>query len=99
MKKGKYEDGIPLSEALQHYFEALGMDDKMVETGVLSKWKEIIGDSVAVRTKEIYIKDKTLYLSINSSVVREELVQKKSEIINKLNACAGRTIVNKIYLK
>jgi len=40
-----------------------------------------------------------LYLSINSSVVREELAQKKSEIINKLNACAGRTIVNKIYLK
>ncbi|MGB1102584.1 MAG: DUF721 domain-containing protein [Crocinitomicaceae bacterium] len=99
MKKGKYEDGINMREALDHYFKALGMDEKMIETGVLFKWEEIMGKSVAARTKAIYIKDKVLYLSINSSVVREELSQKKSEIIDKLNACANREIVNKIYLK
>lgn len=99
MKKGKYEDGIHVSEALSHYFKALGLDDKMLETQVLSKWKEIMGEAVAVRTKEMYIRDQTLYLTINSSVVRDELSQEKSEIINKLNACAGKTLVKEIYLK
>jgi predicted nucleic acid-binding Zn ribbon protein len=99
LKDKKYEDGMHVSEALGHYFKALGMDDKMLETRVLSQWKSLMGEAVAVRTKAIYIRDQILYLTINSSVVRDELSQEKSEIIDKLNACAGKMIVKEIYFK
>ncbi|MDA7803214.1 DUF721 domain-containing protein [Crocinitomix sp.] len=99
MKKDRNQDSIPMKEALDGFFKALGMEDKMNETRVLSKWEELMGDAVAKRTTNKYIREKKLYLEINSSVMRDELQQQKAAIIVKVNACAGKELITDIFLK
>ena len=75
------------------------MEDKMHETSVLSQWEALMGDAVAKRTEELFIREKVLYIELNSSVMRDELHQSKSEIIAKINGAAGMELITDIFLK
>lgn len=99
LKKDRNKDSIPMKDALSNYFKAMGMEDKINETRVLSQWGDIMGEAIAKRTEDIYIKDEKLFIRVNSSVIRDELQQQKAEIIKKLNTIAGRKIISEIFLK
>lgn len=100
MKKGRnHQDGLPIKEALDGYFKALGIDEKIHETRVLSKWEELMGEAVSKRTDKKYIKNKILYLQMSSAVMRDELQHDKQAIIEKVNAAAGCELITDIYLR
>ena len=69
----------------------------MKEYDIIAAWPELMGKAVAHRTKEIHIKHQTLYLKIDSSVMREELLLGKQIIIDRLNDYAGQEIVTDIW--
>lgn len=97
MKKDRNQNSVPLSEALDSYFKALGIDKDVHIAKVLAKWPEVMGEAVAKRTEKIYLKNGVLHLEINSSVMRDELFQQKTEIKNKLNALAGYEMVSEVF--
>ena len=50
-------------------------------------------------TKNIYIKDRTLFVQLGSSVVRSELMMIRDEIMKRLNERAGKDVIDKIVLR
>ncbi|MBC7653163.1 MAG: DUF721 domain-containing protein, partial [Oligoflexus sp.] len=48
------------------------------------------------RTKEIFIRDKKLFVRIESSVVKNELTIMRQQIITNLNEKAGVVVVREI---
>ena len=74
-----------------------GWDGKMKEIDVLSKWEEMMGRAVFLRTKNIYIRNRILHLEIDSSVMREELLFGKSIIIQRVNETAGAEIITDVW--
>jgi predicted nucleic acid-binding Zn ribbon protein len=95
----KHEDGIPIKKAIDGYFKAMGLDDKMLETKALSNWSNLMGEAVAKRTKTKYIKDRILFVELTSSVMREELMLEKSKIIDKFNGAAGKELIDDLYFR
>jgi predicted nucleic acid-binding Zn ribbon protein len=89
---------MPLSEAMQHYLKAIGAEQKIHEAGILAKWEEIMGEAVAKRTEKKYIRERVLYLEMNSSVMRDELMQQRTKIVEKINALSGVSIIDDVYL-
>lgn len=87
-----------MRDAMQSYLKALGIDQKMHEASVLAKWSEIMGEAVDKRTDKKYIKDRILHIELNSSVMRDELMHQRSDIIKKINAISGYDIIDDIYL-
>jgi predicted nucleic acid-binding Zn ribbon protein len=87
----------PLKEVIDKFLKAYAWDGKMKEMDVVAAWPELMGIAVANRTKEIRIQNKKLYLTIDSSVMREELLLGKQIIIDRLNDYAGQEIVNDIW--
>lgn len=69
----------------------------MKELDVINAWPELMGPAVANRTKDIRIKNKTLYLTLDSSVMRDELANGKSIIIHRINEKVGFEIINDIW--
>jgi hypothetical protein len=69
----------------------------MKEMDLVAAWPELMGIAVANRTKEIRIQNKKLFLTIDSSVMREELLLGKQIIIDRLNDYAGQEIVTDIW--
>ena len=87
----------PLKEVIDRWLKAYKLDGKMKEIEVVNAWPELMGTAVAHRTKEISIRNKTLYLKMESSVMRDELAHGKSIIIQRVNEFAGMEIINDIW--
>jgi hypothetical protein len=66
---------------------------------VQNLWREVMGNNVNSYTNEIVLKKNTLYVNLNSSVLRQELSFGKQKIIDLLNNELGKTIIKKIVLR
>ncbi|MCO5937160.1 DUF721 domain-containing protein [Mucilaginibacter sp. RB4R14] len=74
-----------LKEAIEQMLNVYKIKRKFDETAIVTLWPDIVGKSVANRTKELFIKDKKLFLRIESSVIKHELVMMREQIIQKIN--------------
>jgi hypothetical protein len=86
-----------LGEVIDKLMKAYRLDGRMKEMDVLNKWEEMMGRAVFVRTKNIYIKNQILYLTIDSSVMRDELANGKSVIIHRVNETAGYAMIRDVW--
>ena len=85
-----------LKEAIEQMLQVYKIKRRFDETGVIAAWPELVGKSVANRTKELFIHDKKLFLRIESSVIKNELILMRSQIINKINEDAKAILLEDI---
>lgn len=84
---------LPLKDVLQEYVEAMKMKGKLTEVSLLNSWEKTVGPTISRSTKDIYIKDKKLFVRINSSVIRSELLLIKDGLMSRLNENAGTQVI------
>ncbi len=89
----------PISKIVDSYLKSAGIDNKIREVRMINSWEEIVGRSVAKLTTGIYFRNGVLFVSLRSSVVRNELMMLREGIIKALNDKAGSTLVRDIVLK
>lgn len=87
----------PLKEVLDRWLKAYGLEGKMKELDVINAWPELMGEAVAHRTTEIRIRNNKLFLKLGSSVMRDELLQGKSIIIQRVNEHAGIQLIDDVW--
>ncbi|MGV8878988.1 MAG: DUF721 domain-containing protein [Sphingobacteriaceae bacterium] len=85
-----------LKEAIAQMMQVYKIKRKFDETAIVTIWPEIMGAPVANRTKEVFIRNKKLFLRIESSVVKNELLIMRSQIIEKINEKAGSELVTEM---
>ena len=90
---------ISLAEAIKDYINEMKLGGKLSEAGIINSWEEIVGKAISSHTTRIYIKDHVLYVHLNSSVVRNELLMLREVLKEKLNEKAGAEIVKEIVLR
>ena len=76
-----------------------GLEEKLAEVRAVRAWEELLGKTVARYTKNLHVKNKTLFVSLSSSIVRNEIMMIRDELIKRLNEKAGRKIIDKIVVK
>lgn len=57
----------------------------MNQTTVMDSWGRLLGKTVSARTEKLFMRNKTLYVKLNSAPLRHELTMGKSKLINLLN--------------
>jgi len=90
---------ITLAEAVSDYIKELNLGEKLAETSLINSWEEIVGKAVSIRTSKIYIRDHVLFVHLNSSVVRNELIMLREPLRKKLNEKAGKEVILEIVLR
>jgi predicted nucleic acid-binding Zn ribbon protein len=85
-----------LKEAIEQMMQVYKIKRKFDETGIIAQWPQLVGKSVANRTKELFIHDKKLFLRIESSVIKNELMQMRTQIIEKINSEANSVLIEEI---
>lgn len=98
MSKDNNRDPKPLSGLVDRFMKAYGLEGKMEEMNIINNWEEIMGKAIANRTKSVRIHEKVLYIDLDSSVMREELQNAKSVIIQKVNEYAGKDLIMNVWL-
>ena len=88
-----------LAEAIKDMLKLYRLDDKMDEHKLIRSWEKAVGPGVAKHTTDIYISDRKLVVTINSAVVRNEVLYVRSRIIKDLNALVGTEVVDELVLR
>jgi predicted nucleic acid-binding Zn ribbon protein len=86
-----------LGDLVNKLMKAYRLDGRMKEMDVIAAWPEMMGIAVANRTKSISVRNKTLYITMDSSVMRDELSYGKSIIIERVNQQAGCELITDVW--
>ncbi|MEY4522310.1 MAG: hypothetical protein RIT10_1495 [Bacteroidota bacterium] len=87
----------PLKELIDKLMKAYQLDGKLNEMTVLEAWPEMMGIAVANRTVDLKIRNKTLYITMDSSVMRDELAHGKTIILHRVNEKAGYEMITDVW--
>ena len=90
MRRTNFE---PLGLVIDKVFRDLGLEKKMKEIQIKENWKHVVGPLFDKSTKKITIFNHTLFVSVDSAAIRNELMLNKTEIITKLNAIVNQQII------
>ncbi|GLB50384.1 DUF721 domain-containing protein [Neptunitalea lumnitzerae] len=95
----RYNENLSLSEALQSFIKENQLEKGMDKIEVRNAWVELMGNGVANYTQDVFLKNETLYVSLTSSVLREELSYGKQKIISMINENLGKDLVKELILR
>lgn len=88
-----------LKEAIDQLLKAYKLDDKMAEKRLIASWDSVMGAMIAKHTKDLAIRNKQLFVTLDSSALRNELSMAKTKIIKMLNDEVGQEVINEVILK
>ena len=90
---------ISISDALKEFVETNKLEKGLDKVNVAEAWTKLMGNGVNNYTTSVNLDRDTLYIQLNSSVLREELGYGKQKIINMLNEELGKEIIKKLILR
>ena len=66
---------------------------------IVQQWEKLMGKLIAKNTQKLYIKDKKLFLHIESSALKQELTYSKSKIIEIINNESGTDLIHEVIIR
>ena len=91
-------DDITIKQAVDKLLEVYRLRRKFDETSIVSAWSELIGSAIANRTQQIYIKDKKLFVRVESAVIKHELALMRKQIIGRVNEHVGQVVIEEFVI-
>jgi len=88
-----------IQEILEESLKSLHIDGKIYETRLMNAFPEIVGSGIAAHTKNIYISRGTLYVQMDSAVIRNELQMMRQSLIDHLNKQVGHETIKDIIFR
>jgi hypothetical protein len=86
-----------ISGALESFLEENPhLAQKLAETRLMDSWEKVLGSTVLRYTANMFIKNRRLYVKLNSSVVKNELMMCREKLIKNLNKEAGAQVIDDI---
>ena len=88
-----------LGYALKSCLKGADLQKGIDQVDLTAAWNEVLGPGVANYTVSVRLQGSTLFVSLSSSVLREELSLGRTRIIEMLNEQVGRAVVEKLVLR
>ncbi|NNK82804.1 MAG: DUF721 domain-containing protein [Flavobacteriaceae bacterium] len=95
----RLNDNLKISDVLKEFVEKNNLEQGLNKVDVKDAWEQLMGNGVNNYTNTVSLKNKTLYVSLSSSVLREELSYGKEKIIKMLNEALGKELIEKLVLR
>ena len=90
---------LNLSDALREFIKENRLQKGIDKVDARGAWEKLMGNGVNNYTTSIELKNDVLYVSLSSSVLRQELSMGKSKIIALLNEELGKELIKKLVLR
>jgi len=95
----RHNDHQKIGDVLASFVENSKLEKGLDMVRVEKAWQELMGNGVQNYTNNLKLHKGTLYVSLSSSVLRQELSYGKEKIIALINEELGKTVVSKLILR
>ena len=101
-KKGpnyRNQEALKLDDALEQMFETFNLKNKADQTSIITMWEELMGKTIASRTRKIFFKESVLFVELTSAPLKQELILAKEKIIGLLREKIGTQALKDIVFR
>lgn len=88
-----------LSDVIYQVLKEQHLDKPLFEKRLIEAWPLVLGSNIVKYTSELKIKNKVLYVSLTSSVLRHDLFLSREEIKKSLNRQVGAEVIVDIVFR
>lgn len=86
-------------EIFEKLFHSPDIAAKIAEGCLPDTWREVVGEQIACQTSQIRLVRGTMYVHVQSSVVRSELMLRRAALCAALNARSRVPVVKNLIVK
>ncbi len=88
----------PLADVLKQMVKVMKLGDNLNKTKIESLWEEKMGRTIATYTREIRLRDKVLYVTIESASLRSQLHFGREKIRQLFNNEIGEDFLKEVII-
>ena len=89
---------LNMGDALNEFIKENKLQKGIDKVDAREAWEKLMGNGVNNYTTQVELRNETLFVSLSSSVLRQELSMGKSKLIAMLNEELGKDLIKKIVL-
>jgi hypothetical protein len=88
-----------IGDILGQIIQTNKLESGLNQVSVVDAWKNLMGNGVNNYTRNVTLRNSTLYVELTSAVLREELSYGKDKIIKMINEELGKEVVKEVVLR
>ena len=88
-----------IGEVIKKLIKNNKLSKRLDDLNVLDVWNNIMGKDLEKYVKSTKLVDDKLYIALRSSIVRNEISYKKTELIQRINKKLNKDVIKDIILK
>ncbi|MBO4589499.1 MAG: DUF721 domain-containing protein [Bacteroidaceae bacterium] len=73
-----------------------GLEAPLNEFRLIESWAKVLGPVVERYTRDLVIRNQTLYVKLSSPALRQELLMQRKELVTRLNTAVGAQVIANI---
>lgn len=93
MKRSKTES---ITNLLNEFLREQGLETPLNQHRLIDIWPEVMGSAINRYTGDLFIKNQTLHVKINSASLKNDLMMNRSELVKRLNEAVGAYVISDI---
>jgi len=95
----RFNDDYSISDVMKEFIKTSNLEKGLNEVQVKELWGSLMGPTIANYTTQIDFHRNTLYVALNSAVLKQELLLGKQKIIDLFNQELGRDLVKDLIFR
>ena len=95
--KRKNEQSI--GEILREYLKMTQLENHVFESRIAEVWQEVLGDRITLETERIYLQSGTLFVTLKSPSLKNDIMMQRSVIRTLLNEKLGGDIIKSVVIR
>ena len=96
MKRGETKS---IAELVRVMCREEGLETPLNEYRLINAWPKVLGESVCAYTKDLKIYNQVLFVTVTSSVLRQELLMNRRSLVARLNDYVKAQVITDIVFK
>ena len=89
---------VTLKGAIEAMLKEYGLEEKIRELHISDTWEKMMGKTIHIRTESIKLKNRKLYIKVNSSVLKEELHYARGKVLEIINKEFEKPVADEVVI-
>jgi predicted nucleic acid-binding Zn ribbon protein len=94
--KNQKNDIQSIGQAIRNMLSSYRLTNKFDEATLINSWERIAGKPIAKRTKKIYIRDKVLFVELDSPSMKHDFSLHRTQVLELFKKEFGAGIITDI---
>lgn len=88
-----------IKDLIQEFLKLRKLDKPLFEKKIVNAWSKVLGENISEYTTDIIVRNRKLYVTLSSSVLRHDLFLSRDEIVQSLNKYVGCDVIDEVVFR